>query len=107
MCTTQTENQLEATLTGLFEHWHLEVSSRTGDPVYQFVEIDSILGHSLTFQLTKNSLDPKKVSTEFTKLVIVVKDRQTIWPQIFLNGIGKRNENKHHLHPEINVVSDK
>ena len=87
-----TENQIEASSTGLFEHWHLEVSSSTGDPVYQFVEIDSIIGHSLTFQLTENSLDPKKVSTEFTKVVIVVKDRQTIWPQIFLDGIGEKKQ---------------
>ncbi len=88
--TTQTEIQIEASSTRLFEHWHLEVSSSTGDPVYQFVEINLILGHSLTFQLTKNSLDPKKLSTEFTKVVIVVKDRQTIWPQLFLDGTGKK-----------------
>jgi hypothetical protein len=94
MGSMQSANEKHDSSIGLFEHWHLEVRHTTGQPVFRFVEIDSILEHCLAFQLTENSIDAKSTSTIFTKRVLIVKNRQKVWPEIFLHGIGKKKQVK-------------
>jgi hypothetical protein len=94
MCAMQTKNEKETSAVGLFEHWHLETRPNSTDPVYRFVEIDSIADPCLAFQLTTNSMDEKNPSTDFTNRVIVVKDRQKLWPGIFMKGIGRTKKSR-------------
>jgi hypothetical protein len=60
------------------EKQDLEVCRTTSQPLFRFVEIDSILEHCLAFQLTENSIDAKSASTNFTKRVLVVKNHQKV-----------------------------
>jgi hypothetical protein len=62
--------------------------------MYRFVEVDSIADPCLAFQLTANSIDEQNPSNDFTNRVIVVKDRQKLWPGIFLKGIGRTKKSQ-------------
>jgi hypothetical protein len=84
MCSMQSQKEKQDSSLGLFEHWHLEQRTSSDDPVFRFVEIDSIINPCLGFQLSLGSL----------KHVIIVKDRQKEWPSIFLKGIRKRKKPK-------------
>jgi hypothetical protein len=94
MCSIQSVKEKGDSSSGLFEHWHLEQRANTGEPVYRFVEIDSIISPCLGFQLPVRALTMGHPSTELSKHVIIVKDRQKEWPQIFVKGIGKRKKKK-------------
>jgi hypothetical protein len=94
MCAMQSAKERKDSSHGLFEHWHLEQKPNSEDPVYRFVEIDSIINPCLSFQLPARAMTRGDPSPELSKHVIVVKDRQKEWPSIFLNGPRKRKKTK-------------
>jgi hypothetical protein len=56
MCAMQSTKEKKKSALGLFEHWHLEQRPNSEEPVYRFVEIDSIINPCLAFQLTAGAL---------------------------------------------------
>jgi hypothetical protein len=92
MCSTQNKKEKEESTLGLFEQWHLETKPSSGLPVFRFVEVNTIIEHCLAFQIPESCIDVKYMGTDLTNKIIVVKNRHTIWPEIFLRGIGKRKK---------------
>jgi hypothetical protein len=93
MCAMQSEKERLKSCMGLFEHWHLEQRPNSNVPIFRFVEINSIINSCLAFQLTNGALKEDQ-SSELSKQVIVVKDRQKEWPKLFLTGINDSQEKK-------------
>jgi hypothetical protein len=98
MCAMQSAKEKKESSHGLFEHWHLEQKTNSEEPVFRFVEIDSIINPCLAFQLPDRALTYRDPSLELSKHVIVVKDRQKEWPRIFLNGGRKRKKKNKSRH---------
>jgi hypothetical protein len=94
MCAMQSVKEKKESSNGLFEHWHLEQKTNSEEPVYRFVEIDSIINPCLSFQLAALAVTYRDPSLELSKHVIVVKDRQKEWPRIFVEGPRKRKKKK-------------
>jgi hypothetical protein len=74
MCPMQSWNEKDESYVGLFEHWYLEIKPNSGDPIYQFVDMNTALGHCLVFQFTENTVYFQNCSVDSTKQVIVMKD---------------------------------
>ena len=107
MCASQSVVEKQRSKLGIFEHWHLELRAGTRDLVYRFVDINTISRACLVIQLTKNSqLDNSNSALDddgsefgdqngtFTNKIIVVKDRKTEWPRLFLTGMNRVNNRK-------------
>ena len=105
MCATQNVGETQKTRRGLFEHWHLETKTGSQKAVYRFVEIDTIISSCLVIQLSENSFHDSNnadlfpnmfydSNLSFTNKVIVVKDRRTVWPKVFLTGLERLKKTK-------------
>jgi hypothetical protein len=105
MCASQNVGETQKTRRGLFEHWHLETKPGTQKAVYRFVEIDTIISTCLVIQLSENSFHDSNhadmfpdmfydSNISFTNKVIVVKDRRTVWPKVFLTGLVRLRKTK-------------
>jgi hypothetical protein len=106
ICFGQSPAEIEISSHGLFEHWHLEsrqhgvVGDNQRQPVHRFVELDSIKGPCLCIQLSevteKNAplIVGRDPNDEFTRKVVLVKDRQDEWPELFLTGMDRIITNK-------------
>ena len=105
MCSTQNASELQRSRIGLFEHWHLETRTGSQEGVYRFVELNTIESSCLAIQLSANSFNTlirsndttnmfHDFNLEFSNKVIIVKDRKTVWPKIFLNGLKRLKKHK-------------
>jgi hypothetical protein len=105
MCTTETARESQESRIGLFEHWHLETRTGLNEGMYRFVELDTIESSCLAIQLSANSFNTRvhrndannmfhDRNMEFSNKVIIVKDRKTVWPKIFLKGMERLKKRK-------------